>query len=737
MNLLTKLLLSFSILSVSDADAGQLWHNVTAQKGKTEIIDNHQALLYQLNETQLKALLIEAEGEQQVIDLPLPDGSIRSFRIWESSILPATLSAKYPEIKTYTAEALNNPRITAKIDFTPAGFHAMIFDGVNTSFIDPISTISNATYKVKYKRDEPLRDRNGCQTVPSPTYSHTDKTPYAAKTIGGYQLRKYRLAISCDHQYAEACVGTAILTKARVLGSIVTTMNRINGVYERELSITMTLVNHEDTLLFIDAATDPFGSNDSNPVGLMDQNQHFCDSLIGTANYDIGHIFSTGAGGLSQIGCVCDPTSKAKSVTGNASPTGDGFDIDYVAHEMGHEFGANHSFNNNTSGSCYSNANPETAYEPGSGSTIMAYAGICFGDNVQAHSDAYFTTASLVEIYNFVTTTGNTCATKTATGNKPPALTSFTSSYKIPYLTPFELTAPQAIDSVADTSTTYCWEQWNLGDFGKALKNTELNGPLFRSYTPDTNRTRIFPKNSMVLTGLKSDAGTDFAEGNKLPTVARSMNFRLTVRNIYQGNGCFLFPDDSIHLDAINTGTGFEVTSQNTVGLKYIGGSQQTIKWLVANTDISPINTTEVDIFLSLDGGNTWGTYLGRFPNSGSAVVTLPNPSVATSAARVKVKGVNNVFFNVNLTDFSLISNPGIYGDILLFPIPAKDVITIVSGDKGTISGGIYCADGKRVWEGEISSILDIDVSKWPRALYIVKMVDIKNKVTIKKFVLQ
>lgn len=731
--------LSFIVLSLFSLPvyAGSHWHAVAAREGantRANLVDNAQYKLYQLDNEALATTLNSATTS--IIELPMPDGTMLAFRTTETHLLPAILAGKYPELKTYNGVAVDRSSITAKIDLGPSGFHAMIYNGNNTSFVDPVNDFSaNTNYIAKYKKDEKHKEiETGCQAIKAELQT---ERKYSYRTVNGYQLRTYRIAIACDHQYAQAAVGTATPNKLQTLNKIITSMNRINGVYERELSITMQLVDKEDTLLFINEATDPFGALDSNPFGLMTLNQKYCDSLIGTANYDLGHVFSTGAGGLSQIGCVCNATNKAQSVTGNSQPTGDGFDIDYVAHEIGHEFGADHTFNNKVSGSCVDNANQATAFEPGSGSTLMAYAGICGGDNIQPHSDDYFTVASLLQINTFITNSGGVCANMINTGNKPPTLASYDTSYYIPYQTPFELTAPLAIDSVANSKTNYCWEQYNLGDFGKTLKTTELAGPLFRSYLPDTNQTRIFPNIEMVLAGQKSNAGVNNAEGEKLPTVARFMTFRLTTRSILNGLGCFLFPDDSIHLDVINTGRGFTVTSQSTPNLKFIGTSVQTVTWDVANTTDAPISANEVDIYLSLDGGYTWTYNLGRFPNTGSAIITLPNPANTSNRARIKVKGAGNVFFNINGSDFSVISNPGIYGDILLFPVPTHNTVTIVTGDKGSVDAVVYNAAGRLSWKGAINGIYDLDVTMWPRGVYFIKMIDVRNQETKKKFVLE
>jgi len=733
-----NILLSFCLLLPISGNATNLWKrsDATAPKRATLVAGAAQTN-YLLDEAALaKALrnLAYDPSAAQIITLPMPNGKMMDFKVWQTSVLPEPLAAKYPELSTYSAIAVPTPTITAKLDITVYGFHAMVFDGAHTYFVDKSD---NSTYLAHYKRDErkPSAQQMRC-AVPGHQYTDIaamERNKRVYRTANGYQLHSYRLALACDHQYAHAVTGESNPTKAQVLSKMLTTVNRINGVYERELSVSFTLVTNEDTLIFTDSLHDPFGHDDQNAPVLLSENQHICDSLIGTANYDIGHIFTTGGGGLSQIACVCQADLKAQSVTGSANPSGDGFDIDYVAHEMGHEMGSEHTFNNNIDGSCSGNAVEECAFQPGSGSTIMDYAGICSHDDIQPHSDAYFSGSSLLQIYQCITTTGTTCAETTATGNKPAGIDGFTASYAIPFLTPFELTAPAATDSVTDTLTTYCWEQWNLGDFGQELKHTFYSGPIFRSFAPTTSTTRIFPNMVMVLADSLSNAGTENAEGEKAPDVARYLTFRLSVRDMMNGYGAFLIPDDTVHLDVINTGTGFRVTSQTSNGAEYIGTAEENVTWDVAQTNIAPINCSTVDIYLSGDGGNTWNYNLGNYPNTGSATVTIPN--ITLPHARIKVKGTGNVFFNVNKADFGTLYYPGHTGNPLLFPDPAHDVLHVFTGAAGTVQAGIYDGVGKRVWEGTITDILELNISDYPRGMYFMNMKDNEGKSTIGKFV--
>jgi hypothetical protein len=764
-NTFTKLLFSIAILCSFQLHATNYWQQVDASKAPKNLQWQHPThfLVYTVDEARLKLQmwnLSEDPAEAIVISLPMPDGSYRDFRVWQTPMMPATLAARYPDIKTFTGTAVDDGFVSAKLDFTVYGFSAMIYDGDNTSFIDPYDNYHDGFYMVHYRRDETrtLPERMQCEVkdemedMPGGSQMTTNETglpKLAHRASNGNMLRTYRLALCANNFYCKAATGSASPTIAMSLSKMTTTMNRVNGVYNREFAVQMNFVANEDTLIWTQATgtingNDPFNAANSNGATCLGINQTTCTNRIGSANYDCGHVFTTGGGGISGVAIVCNNSQKARSVTGSASPVGDGFDIDYVAHEMGHQFGSRHTFNNDAQGSCNGNASNTSAYEPASGSTILAYAGICSPDNIQARSDAYFHATSLVQIQSRLAGSQDVCAVKTSTGNKLVYLAPFTASYKIPYKTPFELIAPTAIDSVADTLVSYCWEQWNLGDFGKKLQETFFRGPIFRSYTPKAyDPIRVFPKLSMVLSGNLTNVTVNSGMGEKAPDTTRFLTFKLTVRNIFNGNGCFLFPDDTIHLDAISTGAangyrGFKVTSQNAAGIVYTGGEAQTITWDVVGTDAAPISAANVKIFMSTDGGNTWPYTVGTFPNNGSAVITVPNPPTSSSMVRFKVKGDGNVFFNVNLRNITVNHNSSIPAGVhtiakpladavKVYPVPAHDVLHIVSTYSHPLQVSVYNAMGQQVWSGTATTGNDLAVSNWAKGVYHIRFTDFTN----------
>jgi len=707
--------------------------NYVPSQGK-QVIKPERLRAYMLNTDYFKQLLFSVSDKPEnasEIELPMPDGSFRTFEVWQCHIMQPELEKRYAEIKTYSGYAKDNAAATVKLDFTEKGFHAMVYDGNNTSLIDPYSNVNDGYYICYYKRDyhRPENSRQICAISDTVQNTSIEKNTRkgAMRLVNGNELRTYRMALACTGEYAQAVDGS-VPTTAGVLSVMTTNLNRINGVYERELAVRFQLVNREDTIIFLSPSS-VYSNN--NIFAMLSQNQFVCDSRIGNANYDIGHVFSTGPGGVAQIGSICRSSMKGEGTSGSTTPTGDVFDIDYTEHELGHQLGGIHTFNDDSHGSCAGNMDTTGSYEPGGGSTLMAYAGVCAGDDIQAHSDAYFHASSL----KLITETLNdpavsSCPIITLSGNKPVGLPAFATSYNVPYLTAFELSAPAAIDSVADTLTSYCWEEWDLGDYGATFKDTHKGGPIFRSFSPTTVRNRVFP----CIRAVVNDSLN--YQGEKVPDSARSMVFKLTVRDIYNGIGAYLIPDDSIRLNVIKTGFPFTVTNPNT-SLNWVD-TVATISWNVSRTDLPPINCQYVDIYLSVDGGYTYPYILkSHVPNTG--VTTVSVPELTTKQARVKIKGEGNVFFDISDKDFSI----GVYADdVAIYPNPTgklnNNILYLRLDNDNTYDVAIFNAIGQRMYDTKGTRQFNINTMGWASGVYFVKLrSEQSGKHTQKSFVVR
>ncbi|MCX6050439.1 MAG: M12 family metallo-peptidase, partial [Chloroflexi bacterium] len=580
-----------------------------------------------------------AQIQQVLLSLPLPDGTFDRFQIVESPIMAPELAAKFPQIKTFAGQGIDDPTATVRFDWTPSGFHAMILSATDTVFIDPYSRNDTTNYISYFKHDlPPPTDKTFSEATPSgDDVRRAEEIASLVARNGqkssGAELRTYRLAVAADGEYTTFQGGTILDAHA----AIATTINRVNAIYEREVAVRMVLVANNDALIYTNAATDPY--TDSDPSALLVENQANIDTVIGTANYDIGHVFTTGGGGLAGLGVVCNVNYKARGETGSSSPVGDAYDVDYVAHEIGHEFGANHTFNDNTKGSCAGNRNGHTAYEPGSGTTIMAYAGICAPDNLAEHSDPYFSTISFDEIIAFTTTgDGDSCATTTSTSNAVP-VPEAGASYTIPRQTPFTLTGSATDDD--NDALTYGWEEFDLGN--ASVANVDTNPPFFRFFPPTTSPSRTFPQWSDILNNTTTI-------GEILPNVNRVMNFRFTARDNKLGGGGVSYDSTTVQVKA-DAGP-FLVTAPNTA-VTWTGNTTQAVTWNVANTSAAPVSCANVNILLSTDGGLTYPVSLATStPNDGATDITVPN--IQTTTARVQVVCANNIFFDISNANFTI-----------------------------------------------------------------------------------
>ncbi|MDN3655524.1 M12 family metallo-peptidase [Ferruginibacter paludis] len=651
---LPAIVLMIFISTPASAQQKSLWSDVAetkirAAQGARMIVPRVYRTVA-LNQSTLKSLLKSLPMESSVairnsgktITLPMPDGSYQNFRVVESPVMEPALMKKYPEIKTYSGQGIEDPAATVRFDWTPKGFHAMILSPKGTVFIDPYSKGDVANYISYYKKDfVPAGRKNFSEEASGEDILKMKSAPqkkvpdYAGKELvsSGTQLHTYRLALAADHNYTTFQGGT----KALALAAMVTTMNRVNGVYEKEVSVHMNIIAGDDALIYLTAAGDPYTA--SGACDLRPQNQTNIDAVTGSANYDIGHLFAMSAGGCAVNNSVCNNSLKAYGVTGNSSPVGDPFDIDYVAHEMGHQFNCPHTWNG-TQGSCSAGQYAAgSAYEPGSGTTIMSYAGICGSDDLQPHSDAFFASKSFDDIVAYTSTgTASACGVATPTGNNAPAVNAGPGGFTIPKSTPFTLTGSGS-DPDGDP-LTFEYEEFDLGPAG-APNSPSGNAPIFRFFPPGNLPTRTFPKLSDILNNTQT-------LGEILPGYTRTLNFRLTARDNRAGGGGVAYASVSLNVDGASG--PFVVTSPNTA-VAWCPGVH-TVTWDVANTNVAPVNVANVKILMSSDGGNTFPTVLvASTPNNGSAPVTIP--CTISNQARIKVEAIGNVFFDISNVNFT------------------------------------------------------------------------------------
>lgn len=626
--------------------------------------------LFSLDFSKLKMQLEQAPMENQtqsnlIVDFPDSEGNLIDYKIYEAPVMELALSNKYPDIKSYIGESIDqsNPS-TIRFSTTIFGLHVMSLSGnLGTYYIDTFT--KNLNNYIVYNRNAISSNHSfNCLVQDEEITTKNIETNTVLASDG--KFRQYRLAMACTIEYAAFHInaaglnsGTLAQKKAAVLAAMVVTMTRVNGLYERDMSLRMNLIANNDLIIFVDS--DNF-SNDT-ASSLIDESQTEIDAAIGIANYDIGHTVSTGGGGLAQLQSPCT-TNKARGITGSPSPVGDPFDIDYVAHEMGHQFGGTHTFNGIGTNCTTGTRSNGTAVEPGSGTTIMAYAGICSPVDVQSNSDDHFHAVSIAQMSTFVAGTGS-CATFTLNGNSPPVVNAGL-DYTIPKGTAFILKPLSVTDANGD-SLTYCWEQTDTAISTQPPAATSTTGPNFRSKSPSTSQLRYFPILSSVV------AGNLTPTWEVVSSVGRNYNFALTVRDNRTPNGGQTSRDNVI-ITASNTVGPFVVTSQNSVET-WVAGETRTIAWN-RNGAETLTGSANVDILLSTDGGVTFATSLtpvGGVTNSGTANILVPNVTSLTCRLMVKPSG-NNIYYAINSSVFyigySVVNSCNTYSYTTPFTVP-------------------------------------------------------------------
>ena len=638
------------------------WSPTTNLDDKKPTIVPSEYLVFNLDVSVLKELLDSAPNEEDVkakdshavISLPLPDGTFEKFSFVNSPVMAPELAERFPEIQVFLGQGIDSPSSIVRFDLTPQGFHGMILGSGETIFIDPFnpgdldkcicytkssfyaSNESNWVCEV----DEKSELTNPSNIGKNKEVQIMGLQKSSSSTPNGATLRTYRLALACTGEYASFHGGTTYAA----LSAMNTTMARVNGVFEKDVCLRMIMIPNNDDIIFLDGLSDPY--TNSNGATMLSQNQSTCNSYIGSSNYDIGHVFSTGGGGIASLQSPCYSSYKARGVTGRYVPVGDPFDIDYVAHEMGHQWGANHTQNN----SC--NRASNAAYEPGSASTIMGYAGIC-SPNIQNNSDDHFHNKSINEMISYtVYGNGNTCDSPISTGNSIPSVNAGVGGFYIPASTPFELKAT-ASDSDGD-AITYNWEQYDLGPATASndynLTNPSGNQPIFRSWSSSNDPVRTFPRKVDLVNNTVTI-------GEHMPTYTRDLEFKCSIRDNVAGGGAF--NDDAVSFSVYGYAGPFVVTSPS--GGSVQGGSEVSITWDVAGTDSYPINIANVEILMSTDGGYTFDTVLlDSTPNDGEATVEIPNQT--SYQTRFKVKALGSIWFDITNINTAIIYSAGVDG---------------------------------------------------------------------------
>lgn len=576
------------------------------------------------------------------LTLPLPDGGEVTFALEAYDVLPADLAAKYPQIRTFKGYNPAHPVDTGRFDLGPQGFHAMFSHQGQMVFVDPLRNAEG--YAIYYQQDAHSRLEEDADKVIGPGVSKLVRKVQ----VDGNVRKRYTIAISAAGEYTRYHGGSTVLA----LAAITTLLNRVNEVYQRDVGAEFVLASGNDSVIFSDPVSDPFDNTDADADRNVDvQAQAFADGDLGA--FDIGHVLNTGGGGLAGLGVLCVDAmppyyaygAKSSGMTGSSDPVGDAFFIDYVAHEIGHQFGADHTFNG-TTGSCGGgNRVAEQAFEPGSGSSIMAYAGICGEENIQPHSDPYFHSKSIERMRAHMATV-STCGTTLPLSNNAPQAAAG-SDYVIPANTPFALKGAGA--DLDGDPLLYNWEQIDLGNESSSVATMVDDGtrPLFRFVSPTRSAERILPSLPSLLSGT-------LAKGDAWPTTNRDLNFRLTVRDGQGG-----VASDDMKVQVINTGAAFRITSPLS-GVTLTPGGSQSIAWDVAGTTVAPINCSKVDISVTQDEGASWTTLAAGQPNNGAATVTLP--ANLTSSVRLKVACSDNIFFAISPLKLPLVqggSNSG------------------------------------------------------------------------------
>ncbi|MCC6461843.1 MAG: proprotein convertase P-domain-containing protein [Saprospiraceae bacterium] len=658
-------------------------HSIALSDGQLRKVFPQQYHTFRLDYPAIQATLQQAPMEFTaaarhsacVLEIPQADGRLESFSVWETQLMEPELAKETPFVRTFSGRSLNNPGKTVALSYTLHGFHAMILrPDFGVEYVERYAWGQQEYYLAYDAKDLP-KDAQAAGSTGwqlDPAQLHDDpRAPFVPQVesrgtlLEPVELKQFKLVVSTTGEWGQDN-GT---TKQEVFSAVMEKIQQLNAIYERDLHMRLNVIQGSQLLCYFDPSADPFIGT---TVGeWMSQNKAALDALgVPESAYDLGHVFARGGGGVAG-GITCT-ASKARGCTAGTAPYGHNF-IYVLGQEIGHQMSAGHTWNR-CNGGAPDQRKGGTAYEPGSGSTIMSYCGACGGDDIQNTADLYFHSGSIQEIQFFLDYgPGLQCGTSTPTGNTAPEVTlPYTDNFFIPIGTPFELDG-SATDADGDP-LSYCWEQMDIGP--ETPLSTPLgNSPLFRTRPAVDVTNRYFPRLTTVINN-----GFDVTE--QLPAWTRDMTFRLTARDNRPGGGGVGYATVAFQAWA---GAGpFLVSTPNNPTDVWNIGEYVEVAWDVANTDKAPVNCKYVNIRLSTDGGLTYPVTLAtNVGNDGNHYVLVPN--LPTNTARVRIDGAGSVFYDISNKNFRIAapSQPsftmGLVNDVAELCLPASHTVQLVT----------------------------------------------------------
>lgn len=650
-----RLVFLFTFLCTLSLMYSQEWEPVSQEMRQKE------KFLYHRAPAQLWKMISFSDSlhEGSVIQLPGPDGGILNVRVKERPVFSPSLQARLPQIRTWQ---LSGDGISGSLATGPKG-------------IDVVFVKKDQYYSLR-REDGNLYILSGrgaveeeaiagqCQTpdVTSPDLSYFGGVRNGeAEMVNRYV---FRLAISATSGFSGKYGGDI----EGVMSRINEIFHRVNEVFLREVSVQFEIIEESIPLIFLDAETDPY--TEGRNILMLNKIDELLVTRIGRKNFDVGHLLAVeceyGTAGVSAgIGTICG-FDKGKALSCDLTGRLDDY-VRVLTHELGHQLGASHTWSH-----CpqvdESQRNGSTAYEPGSGSSIMSYIGSCGSENLKyIPGPLYFHTGSIFEIRNFVENGGGkSCAVSVPVANHQPVITSVNVPSDrliyIPIETPFFLKAT-AVDPDGDL-LTYTWDQLDTGPVSP-LGSPVQSGPSVRSLAPDTSGTRYIPSMDVLRANTKT-------QEEVLPSYSRDFTFGLTVRDHFPDGGGVAH--ERVRFKSTDQAGPFYIDYPDQRSDQLYAGSQTKIRWKVAGTNASPIHATSVTIRLSVDGGKSFPFVLAEeTENNGEAIVQLPN--LVSDSVRFMVQGYDHIFFDVSDENLSII-----YPEVPTFGLqvlPGKQVLCL------------------------------------------------------------